>query len=70
VSLSIGILAVMLFVYATGIIKATENFKIGVVAATGGICLVYLADMILSWFGIASLTFMKGASSGSGSLCW
>ncbi len=52
VSLSIGILAVMLFVYGTGIIKATENFKIGVVAATGGIFLVYLATFILSLFSI------------------
>ena len=52
VSLSLGILAVMLFVYATGIIKVTEKFKIGVVAATGGICLVYLADVVLSLFGI------------------
>jgi uncharacterized YccA/Bax inhibitor family protein len=40
VSLSLGILAVMLFVFITGIIRATEKFKIGVVAATGGICLV------------------------------
>jgi len=52
VSLSIAILAVMLLVYGTGIIKATENFKIGVVAATGGVCLVYLADIVLSLFGI------------------
>jgi len=29
------VLAVMLFVYGTGIIRATEKFKIGVVAATG-----------------------------------
>jgi len=33
--LTIGVLAVMLFVYGTGIIRATEKFKIGVVAATG-----------------------------------
>ncbi len=52
VSLSIGILAVLLVVYGTGLIRATENFKIGVVAATGGVCLVYVADMILALFGI------------------
>lgn len=52
VSLSISILAVMLLVYGTGIIRATEKFKIGVVAATGGVCLVYLADIVLSLFGI------------------
>lgn len=52
VGLSIGTLAVMLFVYATGIIRATEKFKIGIVAATGAVCLVYLADIVLSLFGI------------------
>jgi uncharacterized YccA/Bax inhibitor family protein len=49
--LSIGVLAVMLFVYGTGIIRATEKFKIGVVAATGAVCLVYLVDMVVSLFG-------------------
>jgi uncharacterized YccA/Bax inhibitor family protein len=52
VSLSGAILAIMLFVYATGIIKATEKFKIGVVAATGAVCLVYFVDIILSMFGV------------------
>jgi uncharacterized YccA/Bax inhibitor family protein len=51
VGLSIGVLAVMLFVYGTGIIRATEKFKIGVIAATGAICLVYLVDLVASFFG-------------------
>jgi uncharacterized YccA/Bax inhibitor family protein len=51
VGLSIGVLAVMLFVYGTGLIRATEKFKIGVVAATGAVCLVYLADLVVSFFG-------------------
>jgi uncharacterized YccA/Bax inhibitor family protein len=51
ISLTIGVLAVMLFVYATGLIRATERFRIGVVAATGAICLVYLVDLIASLFG-------------------
>jgi len=51
VGLSIGVLAVMLFVYGTGIIRATAKFKIGVVAATGAICLVYLVDIVVSFFG-------------------
>ena len=49
--LSIGVLAIMLFLYGTGIIRATEKFKIGVVAATGAICLVYLVSMVVSLFG-------------------
>ena len=52
VGLSIGVLAVMLFLYGTRIIQATEKFKIGVIAATGAVCLVYLVDMVLSWFSI------------------
>ena len=51
VGLSIGVLAVMLFVYGTGLIRATQKFKIGVVAATGAVCLVYLADLVVSFFG-------------------
>ena len=46
VGLSVGVLAVMLFVYGTGIIRATEKFKIGVVAATGAVCLVYLVSIV------------------------
>jgi len=42
----------LLFAYRSGLIKATENFKLGVVAATGGIALVYLATIVLGFFGI------------------
>jgi uncharacterized YccA/Bax inhibitor family protein len=51
VALSVGVLAVMLFLFGTGIIRATEKFKIGVVAATGAVCLVYLVGIVLSLFG-------------------
>jgi uncharacterized YccA/Bax inhibitor family protein len=44
-------LAVILFLYGTGIIRATKRFKIGIVAATGAICLVYLVDIVASFFG-------------------
>lgn len=51
VGLSIGVLAVMLFVYATGIIRATQKVRIGIVAATGAVCLVYLVGFVMSLFG-------------------
>ena len=51
VGLSVGVLAVMLLVYGTGVIRPTERFKIGVVAATGAVCLVYLVDVVASIFG-------------------
>ena len=52
VLLTFGTLFAMLFAYRSGLIKATENFKLGVVAATGGIFLVYLATIVLGFFGI------------------
>lgn len=52
VLLTFGTLFALLFAYRSGLIKATENFKLGVVAATGGIALVYLATIVLSFFGI------------------
>jgi len=51
VGLTFGTLFCLLFAYKTGFIKATENFKLGVVAATGGIALLYLASFILGFFG-------------------
>ena len=52
VLLTFGTLFALLFAYRSGLIKATENFKLGVVAATGGIALVYLATIVLGFFGI------------------
>src|SRR5438552_3504727 len=34
----------------TGMIRATQGFKLGVIAATGGIALLYLVEMVLSGF--------------------
>ena len=48
--LTFGILGCLLFAYKTRIIKPTENFKLGVFAATGGIFLVYLGGFIYSIF--------------------
>ncbi len=52
VLLTFGTLFALLAAYRTGLIKATENFKLGVVAATGGIALLYLASFVLSFFSI------------------
>lgn len=51
VSLSIGVLAILLVLYGTGIVRATERLKLGVIAATGAICLVYLVSLVASLFG-------------------
>lgn len=52
VLLTFSTLFALLFAYRSGLIKATENFKLGVVAATGGIALVYLATIVLGMFNI------------------
>lgn len=50
--LTAGVLAVMLMLYSAGIVRATEKFKTGVIAATGAIFLVYLASFVMSLFGV------------------
>jgi uncharacterized YccA/Bax inhibitor family protein len=55
--LTISILISLLFAYRSGVIKATENFKLGVFAATGGIFLVYIFSFIASFFG-AGFSFL------------
>ena len=49
--LTFGIFFTLLFAYKTKVIKPTENFKLGVFAATGGIALIYVISMIMSAFG-------------------
>ena len=62
--LTVSILASLLLVYKSGYIKVTENFKLGVAAATGGIFLVYLFSFFGSFFGI-NISFLD---SNNGSL--
>ena len=50
--LTFGTLAALLFAYRSGLIKPTENFKLGIVAATGGIAFVYIISFILGLFGV------------------
>lgn len=52
VALTFGVLLCMLAAYKSGLIRATEKFKAGVVAATGGVMLVYIASFVLGFFGI------------------
>jgi uncharacterized YccA/Bax inhibitor family protein len=51
VALTFGVLFALLLAYRSGIIKATENFKLMVVAATGGIALLYLVSLVMGFFG-------------------
>jgi uncharacterized YccA/Bax inhibitor family protein len=51
-ALTFGVLAVMLVAYKTRAIRATERFKMGVIAATGAVVVVYLVSMCLQMFGV------------------
>jgi uncharacterized YccA/Bax inhibitor family protein len=51
VALTFGTLGVLLLAYRTGLVRATENFKLGVVAATGGIAMLYMVSIVMSFFG-------------------
>lgn len=63
IMLTLGILFSLLFAYKTKIIKATENFKLGVFAATAGIGVVYLISFLMSLFGSGGLPVMNPANS-------
>lgn len=52
VGLTFGVLLAMLIAYTSGLIRPSENFKLGIVAATGGIALLYVATMALGFFGV------------------
>lgn len=51
ISLTLGTLFALLVAYQSGLIKATDKFRSGVMAATGGIFVVYLINMVMSLFG-------------------
>jgi uncharacterized YccA/Bax inhibitor family protein len=51
--LTFGTLAALLLAYRSGLVKATENFKLGIFAATGGIALLYLLSFVLGFFGMS-----------------
>ena len=51
VSYTLCILFALLSIYRLGLIKATENFKLGIAAATGGIALLYIINFVMSFFG-------------------
>lgn len=63
VALTFGVLVCLLLAYSSGLIRVTDKFRLGVVAATGGIMLFYLLEMVLGFFHIR---FM--AVNGSGAI--
>jgi uncharacterized YccA/Bax inhibitor family protein len=66
VSLTFGTLFVLLLAYRSGLIQVTQKFRLGVIAATGGIMLLYLLEMILGFFGIQFVSINGAGAIGIG----
>ena len=49
--LTAAVTAVMLLLYTSGVIRATPILTVGVIAATGGIFLLYMIDLVMGFFG-------------------
>jgi uncharacterized YccA/Bax inhibitor family protein len=49
--LTFGTLFGLLLAYRSGLIRATQNFRLGVFAATSAIALVYLVSIVMGFFG-------------------
>lgn len=62
VALTFGVFLILLMLYRSGKIRATGKFRMGVIAATGGIALVYFVSIIAGMFG-ANLGFLYGTSN-------
>lgn len=62
VFLTFGTLGALLLAYRSGWIRPTENFKLGITAATGGIALVYLVGFVISLFG-ARIPLIHGSGT-------
>jgi uncharacterized YccA/Bax inhibitor family protein len=66
VSLTFGTLFVLLLAYNSRIIQVTQKFRLGVIAATGGIMVFYLLQMVLGFFGVRFLSVNGSGMIGIG----
>jgi uncharacterized YccA/Bax inhibitor family protein len=53
VFLTFAVMLAMLALYRTGVIRVTDKFRTGVIAATFGVMLFYLVSFIVSLFGVS-----------------
>ena len=61
VGLTFGVFMALLIVYRLGLVRATEKFRMGVIAATGGIMVMYLLSFVLGFFGV-QMSFLHDSS--------
>jgi len=65
-ALTFGTLVAMLVAYRSGFIQVTQGFRLGLLAATGGIALVYFGAILLSFFGVSVSFIYQGGFFGIG----
>lgn len=63
VLLTFGVMLTMLALYTSGIIRVTQKFRMGVVAATGGILVFYLVTWILGLFHVQTGYLFYGSTT-------
>jgi uncharacterized YccA/Bax inhibitor family protein len=61
VCFTFGTLFVLLLAYRSGLIQVTAKFRLGIIAATGGIMVFYVVEMLLGFFGV-HFTSVNGAT--------
>lgn len=64
VLLTISILLAMLVLYATRLVKVTDKFRTGVMAATFGVFIMYITVFVLQLFGVAVPFLHQGGTIG------
>jgi uncharacterized YccA/Bax inhibitor family protein len=63
VALTFGTLLALLMAYSSRLIRVTQKFQLGVVAATGGVMLFYFLQMILGFFHVPFLSSVYGSGT-------
>lgn len=66
VSGTFAALFIMLALYRTGVVRATPAFVRGIIIATGAICLVYVVNLVLGFFGHSIPMVNGGGAMGIG----
>lgn len=51
VMLTLATLFAMLMAYKSGMIKVTDKLRMGIFAATGAVCLIYIVSIVMGFFG-------------------
>lgn len=64
VMLTMGVFLALLFAYKTKLIPVTDNLRLGITAATGGVAIVYLIDFIMRLFGTSVPMVHEGNTTG------